>query len=335
MKRREAVRARSEKRAEKRLQEIDFLLGVHDEQRVGGLRFRDPAAGNEWQCDDPTMVTPPWTSLRELENASWQLQRDDVEQDPEYRQWLSLLMAPGSSLGGARPKAGVRDERGELWIAKFPGRNDERDMGAWEMVAHELAMQAGLEMAEARMEHFGGRQYTYLVRRFDRTPGTQGKERIHFASAMTLLGYNDGADHTERVSYLELVELLIRQGAEPDRDLHELWRRIVFSIAIRNTDDHLRNHGFLLTPDGWRLSPAFDLNPDPDGLGLNLNISETDNSLSFDLALEVAHHFRLEPDQSNQILKAIKDAVAGWRVEASKRNISRSEQDAMELAFQQ
>lgn len=334
MKRREAVSARSEERTERRLQEIDFLLGVHDEQRVGGLRFRDSVAGTEWQCNDPTMVTPPWTSLRELENASWQLQKDDVEQDPEYRQWLNLLMAPGSSLGGARPKAGVRDERGELWIAKFPGRNDERDMGAWEMVAHELAKQAGLDVAEARIEHFGGRQHTYLVRRFDRTDGTQGKERIHFASAMTLLGYSDGADHTEGASYLGLVELLIQQGAEPDRDLHELWRRIVFSIAIRNTDDHLRNHGFLLTPSGWRLSPAFDLNSDPDGHGLNLNITETDNSLDFAVALEVAEYFRLDLREANRILHEVKRVAGGWRDAAKDLGIGRSEQESMEPAFQ-
>lgn len=120
MRRREAVRARAEGRPERRLQEIDFVLGVHDEQRVGGMRFRETSRGDAWQCDDPTMVTPPWTSLRELEHASWQLQRDDAEQDPHYREWLSLLMAPSSSLGGARPKAGVRGEQGELWIAKFP-----------------------------------------------------------------------------------------------------------------------------------------------------------------------------------------------------------------------
>ena len=148
---------------------------------------------------------------------------------------LNLLMAPGSSLGGARPKAGVRDERGELWIAKFPGRKDERYMGAWKMVACELAKEAGLDVAEARIEHFGARQHTYLGSRFDRIPGTEG---IHFASAMTLLMYNHGADHSEGVSYLELVELLIRQGAEPGRDLHELWRRIGFLIAI-----HVRQTG--------------------------------------------------------------------------------------------
>jgi serine/threonine-protein kinase HipA len=279
------------------------------------------------------MVTPPWTSLRELENASWQLQRDDAEDDPHYRQWLSLLIAPGSSLGGARPKAGVRDEQGELWIAKFPGRNDERDMGAWEIVAHRLAKEAGVEVAEARLERFGARQHTFLVRRFDRVPGAQGARRIHFASAMTLLGHNDGADHTEGASYLDLAELIIRQGAEPERDLRELWRRIVFSIAIRNTDDHLRNHGFLLTPGGWRLSPAFDLNADPDGRALSLNITENDNALDFDVAREAAVYFRLEPREAGRVIDQVRRAVAKWREVALELGIGRAEVESMAVAF--
>lgn len=150
---------------------------------------------------------------------------------------------------------------------------------------------------------------------------------------MTLLGYNDGADHSGGVSYLELAELLIRQGVEPDRDLRELWRRIVFSIAIRNTDDHLRNHGFLLTPGGWRLSPAFDLNADPDGQGLSLNITETDNSLDFEVAREVAEYFRLEPRDADRVLGEVKQAVAKWRGTANELGISRSEQEAVEVAF--
>lgn len=317
-----------------RLQELDFLLGVHDAQRVGALRFKEEAAaGNPWLSDGATMATPPWASLRELEQASWKLQREDASEDSHYIQWLNLMIAPGSSLGGARPKARVRDEAGDLWIAKFPGRNDERDMGAWEIVAHQLAVAAGLAVPEARLEQFGGKQGTYMTRRFDREVGTNGEKRIHFASAMTLLGQNDGDDHVTGVNYLDLVELIIQQGAEPDADLKELWRRIVFSIAIHNTDDHLRNHGFLLTLHGWKLSPAYDINPDPDGRGLNLNISETDNSLSFDLALEVAPNFRLDESEANQILSTVKDSVAGWRSEAGKMKISRSEQEAMELSF--
>jgi len=190
-------------------------------------------------------------------------------------------------------------------------------------------------VAEARLGQFGGKQGTYMTRRFDRMAETKGKGRIHFASAMTLLGHNDGADHAAGVSYLDLAELIIRQGADPDADLKELWRRIVFSISIHNTNDHLGNHGFLLTQEGWKLSPAYDINPDPDGRGLTLNISETDNSLSFDLALEVAHHFRLDPDEAGKSLKVVKDAVASWRDVASKRGISRSEQDALESAFLQ
>jgi len=334
MQRREAVVAKKEARTQRRLQELDFLLGVHDEQRLGALRFKGPATG-QWLSDDSSMTPPPWASLRELEQASWKLQREDASEDAHYLQWLNLMIAPGSSLGGARPKAGVQDESGDLWIAKFPGRNDSRDMGAWEMVSHDLAVAGGLFVAEARLGQFGGKQGTYMTRRFDRMAETKGKGRIHFASAMTLLGHNDGADHAAGVSYLDLAELIIRQGADPDADLKELWRRIVFSISIHNTNDHLGNHGFLLTQEGWKLSPAYDINPDPDGRGLTLNISETDNSLSFDLALEVAHHFRLDPDEAGKSLKVVKDAVASWRDVASKRGISRSEQDALESAFLQ
>ncbi|MDB4617407.1 HipA domain-containing protein [Verrucomicrobiales bacterium] len=298
------------------------------------MRFKEEAAaGNSWLSDGATMATPPWASLRELEQASWKLQREDASEDSHYIQWLNLMIAPGSSLGGARPKAGVRDEAGDLWIAKLPGRNDERDMGAWEMVAHQLAVAAGLAVPEARLEQFGRKQGTYMTRRFDREVGTNGEKRIHFASAMTLLGQNDGDDHVTGVNYLDLVELIIQQGPEPDADLKELWRRIVFSIAIHNTDDHLRNHGFLLTLHGWKLSPAHDINPDRDGRGLNLNISETDNSLSFDLALEVPPNFWLDESEANQILSTVKDSVAGWRSEAGKMKISRSEQEAMEVSF--
>jgi len=282
---------------------------------------------------DPSMVTPPLASLRELEHACWKLQGDDVQEDPNYLLWLKLMMAPGSSLGGARPKAGVHDETGDLWIAKFPARGDTRDMGAWEVVAQRLALAAGTSMADTRLEYFGGEHGTYMTRRFDRAEGSEGRERIHFASAMTLLGYSDGTDHVMGVSYLELVELIIRQGADPDADLEELWRRIVFSISIRNTDDHLRNHGFLLTPVGWKLSPAYDMNPDPDGTGLSLNISETDNSLSFELALNVAPYFRLESKKARRILAEVRAAVSEWRKVAGDCGIARSEQDAMEIAF--
>jgi serine/threonine-protein kinase HipA len=334
MQRREAALAREAGRSEHRLQETDFLLGVHDEQRSGGLRFKEHEMGEGWRNNDVSMRTPPWTSLRELEHASWKIQDDAASDDPHYLEWLSLLIAPGSSIGGARPKAGVRDPKGDLWIAKFPGRADSRDMAAWEMLVHQLAVKAGLRVAEAQLHPFGSGHRTFMTRRFDRVPGTEGAERIHFASAMTLLGHSDGDDYLAGASYLELVEILIRQGARTSEDLEELWRRVVFSIAVHNTDDHLRNHGFLLTERGWILSPAYDLNPDPDGGGLSLNISETDNALSFDLALEVAPFFRLKPREAEGILREVKDAVAGWEEHATALGIAREERNFMRKAFE-
>ena len=334
MQRREAAQAREEGRAARRLQETDYLLGVHDEQRAGALRFKEPARSDAWQCDEPWMRTPPWASLRELQHASWSIQDDSANDDPHYLEWLKLLMAPGSSIGGARPKAGVKDPNGDLWIAKFPGRSDTRDMAAWEMLVHELAVKAGLQVAESGLHAFGQGHRTFLTRRFDRAPGTDGRQRIHFASAMTLLGYADGDGHATGASYLELVEFIVRHGARPAADLAELWRRIVFSIAVHNTDDHLRNHGFLLTELGWTLSPAFDLNPDPDGAGLSLNISETDNALSFDLAMEVAPYFRLDPADAESILQQVRQAVKSWPDHAKALGIPRAEQEIMAAAFE-
>jgi serine/threonine-protein kinase HipA len=334
MQRREAAQARAAGRAARRLMETDYLLGVHDEQRAGALRFKEPASRDGWLCDEPTMRTPPWTSLRELEHASWKIQDDSAQNDPHYLEWLKLLIAPGSSIGGARPKAGVKDAGGDLWIAKFPGRSDTRDMAAWEMLVHQLAIESGLRVADAGLHAFGDGHRTFMTRRFDRVPGTKGRERIHFASAMTLLGHSDGTDHLAGASYLELVEFITRQGAQPAMDLEELWRRIVFSIAVHNTDDHLRNHGFLLSPEGWCISPAYDLNPDPDGAGLSLNISESDNALSFDLALEVAPYFRLTPRPAESILGQVRDAVRGWKKHARRLGITETEQEIMTKAFE-
>lgn len=334
MQRREAALAREAGRSPRRLLETDFLLGVHDEQRAGALRFKEPETGEDWLNSDASMRTPPWTSLRELEHASWRIQDDSANEDPHYLEWLNLLIAPGSSIGGARPKAGVRDPDGDLWIAKFPGRADTRDMAAWEMLVHQLAVKAGVRVAEAELHPFGSGHRTFMTRRFDRVPGTEGAKRIHYASAMTLLGHTDGDDHFAGASYLEIVEFLTRQGAQPAIDLEELWRRIVFSIAVRNTDDHLRNHGFLLTDGGWVLSSAFDLNSDPDGVGLSLNISETDNALSYDLALEVSPYFRLKPAVSDAILNEVKAAVATWKGVADALGIVHSEQEMMRPAFE-
>ncbi|KAA6336768.1 hypothetical protein EZS27_015108 [termite gut metagenome] len=216
---------------------------------MGALRFKlDP--DGEFVDSNAKMATPPWTSLRDLEYACLQLERNDIPDDPQYAKWLQMLIVQGSSLGGARPKANVMDNRGNLWIAKFPSRNDSKDVGAWEKVTNVLAKNCGIEMPESDTRCFLSKQHTYLSKRFDRN---NDGSRIHFASAMTLLGLTDGADHTEGISYLALVELLLMHGNELDKNLEQLWRRIVFNIAVSNCDDHLRNHGFLLTPGGWVL----------------------------------------------------------------------------------
>lgn len=329
MRRREAAIARTEGRKEKTLHESDYLLGVFDQYRTGALRFKETADG-PFLNDNQELAAPPWTSLRELEYASLQLEKDDIIDDPEYLKWLNMLIAPGSSLGGARPKASVTDQNNHLWIAKFPSGNDPKDIGAWEMVVNELAIKAGLSVAEGKAQKFSGHHHTFLSKRFDRT---NLGERIHFASAMTLLGYMDGADYQDGASYLEIAEFLIQNGADVDKDLEEVWRRIVFSICVKNTDDHLRNHGFLHNEGGWILSPAFDINPVETGTGLKLNISESDNSLDLDLAMEVTKYFRLTDQKATKIIDQVKNAVAGWRKLADKYKISKTEQAMMAKAF--
>ncbi len=241
-----------------------------------------------------------------------------------------MLIAPGASLGGARPKASVIDNDGGLWIAKFPSRNDQGDIGGWEIVTYQLAIAAGINMAESKAQKFSSNYYTFLTKRFDRL---LSGERIHFASAMTMLGYTDGQDHSDGASYLELVEFIQNYGANVNRDLEELWRRIVFSICVTNTDDHLRNHGFILTEKGWVLSPAYDINPVETGTGLKLNISDDDNSLDLDLALEVSEFFRLSEKKASDIIKEVKRAVGEWKKVATKYGISRQEQELKSLAF--
>lgn len=267
----------------------------------------------------------------ELEHAARRLdERGSDLDEAEERRWLSMLIAPGGSLGGARPKAGVVDESGHPWVAKFPSEHDDVDIGAWEAVVHDLAKVAGIDVPEARVGRFSGSGHTFLSRRFDRS---EHGGRIHMASAMTLLERQDGDDASTGASYLELAELLIRSGANTGPDLVQLWTRIVFSICVSNTDDHLRNHAFLLTPNGWRLAPAYDMNPNPDSYGLKLNISEFDNTLDLDLALEVSKYFRVDGAQAAALVSKVTGVVKGWREAASARGISVASQQRMKSAF--
>lgn len=329
MDRREALNARQQGRRPGLLLESDYLLGVYDGHRMGALRFKLDEAGS-FLNDDFKMAAPPFTALRDLEYASRKLEEDNVD-DKDYSKWIDLLIAPGSSLGGARPKAGVIDTEGSLWIAKFPSLRDTKDVGAWEMVVHKLAAAAGIQVPDAILKKFNSPNHTFITKRFDRNIDGSRK---HFASAMTMLGYMDGASADTGVSYLELVEFIARHGSDVTADLEELWRRIIFYISVKNTDDHLRNHGFLLSDKGWKLSPAYDINPNEFGVGLSLNISENENSLDTDLAMEVAPLFRLKKGRAEEILANVEKAVSDWRAIAKSVGITKAEQDRMAIAFE-
>lgn len=308
MQRREALQAQSESRNVRPLFESDYLLGVYDAHRMGALRFRLSVDG-PFLDDQEYLSAPPWTKLRDLEYASLQLERDNVEHKSDYLKWLNMLIAPGGSLGGARPKASVLDEKGHLWIAKFPSLRDEINIGKWEYLVYLLAQNADIEVAQSEIRHFSGEYDTFITKRFDRT---ENGERLHFASAMTLLGKKDGDGGDTGVSYLDLADFLVRNGAQVNKDLEQLWRRIVFYICVSNTDDHLRNHGFMLTDRGWVLSPAYDMNPVATAGGLALNISKEDNSQDLNLALSIAPYFRVSGERANKIIQEVTSAVKCW-----------------------
>ena len=313
-----------------RLYESDYLLGVHDLFRVGALRFRLDDFG-DFLDQRAGIAAPPFVRLRELEAASLALERDVDNKAAAVDDWLRLLIAPGGSLGGARPKASVVDPNNQMWIAKFPSVADDHDMGAWEMLVYTLAKSCGLRVSESLARRFGHEHHTFLVKRFDRT--TEGR-RLHFASAMTLTGRTDGDDASTGASYLEIARVLIEQGAQTESDLHELWSRIVFNLLVSNTDDHLRNHGFILEPDrGWRLSEAFDINPVAESHGLKLNISEADNAMDLDLAQSVAPYFRVSAQEADDIIERSRSVVRQWPKIADKLGIPSREQERMTPAF--
>ncbi|MES2389470.1 MAG: HipA domain-containing protein [Bacteroidota bacterium] len=326
MKRRAAFKARDTGKPAQNFYETDYLLGVHDNGRMGALRFKLDKGG-AFLDDDPNWSAPPIANIRELQYAAEQIENDD--DTLESRKWLSVLIAPGSSLGGARPKANIRDSEGNLWIAKFPSKNDSTDKAAWEYLAYRLAVNAGVQMSDSYISKISGRYHSFFTRRFDR----QNHERIHFASAMTMTGNDESVTRTKVPSYLDIADFIEQHGSNVNEDLEQLWRRIVFNIAVSNTDDHLRNHGFILGPEGWRLSPAYDLNPSTDKNGLALNIDTDSNELDFELAESVGEFFRLNKRKMTQILNEVKSAVSGHSTIANEIGISRQEQEIMQSAF--
>ncbi len=326
MNKRERILASKEGRKPSKLYDSDYLLGVYDETRMGGIRFKLISDG-PFLSDDKETAAPPWAALRTLEEASRNYEKDETGL---AEKWLNQLIRPGSSLGGARPKATVVDTKGQLWIAKFPSKNDENDTGAWEIVVHDLAALCGLNVPEAKCEKFSPLGSTFLVKRFDRREG----RRVHFASAMTLLGKTDGASASDGSSYLDIAGFIKSYGAQPKKDLMELWKRIVFNMAISNTDDHLRNHAFVLTSRGWILSPLYDVNPVPYGDELSLNVDEGDNSISIELAVKTAVRFGIpESDATSyaeDILRIVRD---NWEKIASRYGLTRRQIEEMRPAF--
>ena len=326
MKRREAQLAKLKGEKAKTLYDIDFLLGVYDETRMGALRFKlDPKS--DFLDNDTKKATPPWSTVRELQQAVVYYENDTDNE--AINKWLQLLIAPGSSLGGARPKANILDEHKHPWIAKFPSKNDTIDKASWEYLAYQLAIKAGINMAECKIEKINGPYHTFFTKRFDR----EGSNRIHFASAMTMTGNNEETIKNQPASYLDIVEFIQSNGANINDNLAQLWRRIIFNIAISNTDDHLRNHGFILTKEGWILSPAYDLNPSIDKDGLALNIDMDNNALDFELAMSVGEYFRLTTNEMDQIIDEVITVVKNWQELAKQIGISRAEQELMASAF--
>jgi serine/threonine-protein kinase HipA len=323
MRRSERHRTQNQAQAPHTMREIDYLLMVDDEARQGALRFAEKEGG-PFLAKSELRKIPPLIELPRLLSATEHvLSNTDTDED------LRLLLAPGSSLGGARPKASVRDRDGSLAIAKFPNKTDETNITVWEAVSLTLAAKAGIMVPIWRLETIIDKP-VLLLRRFDRTH----KIRIPFLSAMSML---DARDNEPR-SYLEFVDVLRQYGAEPKKDMHELWRRMVFSILISNTDDHLRNHGFLYTgPTGWQLSPAYDLNPVPIDIKpriLSTSIDLEDSTASLSLALEVAEYFELSSNEASQIAAEVGMAVATWRLVAAKHNLTSAEIDRMSSAFE-
>jgi serine/threonine-protein kinase HipA len=323
MKRMASRRAEREGKAPRTLHEVDYLLLVDDEARAGALRFAE-TEGGPFLANEESKRIPPVVELPRLLSAAEHVM-DETDTDED----LQLLFAPGSSLGGARPKASVREKDGQLAIAKFPRKDDETNTVIWESVALALAHKAGIPVPAARIEAVAGKP-VLLLRRFDRA----GKRRVPFLSAMSMLGARDNETH----SYLEIVDALRQHGADPKADIEALWRRMVFNILISNTDDHLRNHGFLYDGrDGWRLSPAYDLNPvsiDVKPRILTTTINEDDGTASLALAMSVAKYFQLDAAEAKEIAKEVGKSVSTWRNEAARQGVGKHEIDRMASAFE-
>lgn len=326
LKRREQIEAQAEGRPVRRLSSFDYLVGIDDASRMGGFRFRKSLDG-EFLNAQGGLKIPPLTQLRELIAASKEIERSEEKNVLPEQRWIAQLVNPGSSLGGARPKASVVDDDQSLHIAKFPSRKDDYDVAAWEHVAHLLAKKAGINVSQTKLISTDDNHRTLLSRRFDRT---EDGRRIHFASALSLLGLADGDNATNGHGYLDIVDFIIQSCADVEANLEELYRRVAFNIVIGNTDDHFRNHGFLLTRKGWTLSPAYDINPTT-GFYQSLLINNDTNESSLKILLDSAEDYMLTKAKASEIINEVLGSMADLSRLTTRTGISKRELDMFNL----
>lgn len=307
LKRREQIQASEEKRAVRNLSSFDYLMGIDDFSRMGGFRLKRELDGDFINVS-PSLKIPPLTELRQLVLASQEVEKSEENDVLPEKKWIAQLIQPGTSLGGARPKAGVLDDSGNLCIAKFPSRKDDYDTGLWEHFSHLLARKAGIYAAQTKVLGGLGKYHTLLSKRFDRTD--EGK-RIHFASSMSLIGLRDGDNAQGGYGYLNIVDFILQSCCDVEKNLQELYRRVAFNICIGNSDDHFRNHGFLLTPRGWTLSPAYDMNPTLNEYQ-SLLINESSNKADIRTLLESCESYMIKKEVAENIIRQVQAAVAGW-----------------------
>lgn len=326
--RREQILAAEEHRHVRRLSSFDCLTGIDDYSRMGGFRFKETPDGEFINMNESLRI-PPLTDMRVLVAASEEIERSEEQNRLPDKRWIAQLVQPGSSLGGARPKASVIDTDGRLCVTKFPSRKDDYDVGLWEHFSHLLAAEAGINAAATKVIPANDKYHALLSRRFDRTDDNR---RIHFASAMTLLGLADGDSAATGHGYLDIVDFIVRGCTQVEANLQELFRRVAFNICIGNSDDHFRNHGFLLTAKGWTLAPAYDLNPTLNEYQ-SLLISPSSNKADLSILLEACEEYMLTAKVAEQLIAEVTAAVRDWRIIAQRIGIAKQELDMFEDRF--
>ena len=325
LKRREQISALEEHRPVRRLSSFDYLMGIDDASRMGSFRF-SRKRGGDYVNSDESLRIPPLTNIRSLVAASQEIERCENANTLPEKKWIQQLVHPGTSLGGARPKATVVDEKGVMYVAKFPSRNDDYDVALWEHLCHQLASKAGIDVATTRVVATGERYHALLSRRFDRNANNR---RIHFASAMSMLGVTDGCDAQTGNGYLDIVDFILQNCCHVSENLHQLYRRVAFNVAVRNTDDHFRNHGFLLTPQGWTLSPAYDMNPTTNDYQ-SLLINSTTNKSDLQVLLGSSEEYMINRNDAQRIIEEVVHAIKQWKPLALSLGVSTHEMDIFE-----